>query len=479
MNQQQAQALANALNGLGQLLPGLVNQVQQLQQQVQAGVAAAPLQQPLPLIFHRSPLGSGPSSDPTDCSAKEGKKFHSMATLPLFGNNQTFDVEPSKFRTFVTKLAARCKDLGCMATGGLCMVPPDAAHPLQGVPINSVEDFGRVKLDQIRAWETTFVAAAAGPLGRLAQNSKVSFDALVNSLSTSGLARIEIWRHQCHIVIQGVVCESGGCLLKVIVRESHLDSNATVSAIRLQLSSLDEHVSQNGNDIVEFNSHVRSLMDGLAACGETTQDLLVNLFKGCKMCTDADFLSCITGLENQHEDGTSLLTSDLLVERTSNFCKKHLISTTNKWEECQNPSQELLAMQAQLDKLQKGVQEPSSAKQSTDDDASQDKQDGGGGTKKPPKQPHQGKPGWLVSNDCPKKLHDVRSWGGTDWHWCDKAAGGKCDGMWAAHDPKDCLALRTKKSKNPSSGKEKKQAAKKALQAKLALLEADSSDSDE
>jgi len=95
MDAAQAQALANALNGLEQLLPGLVNQVQQLQQQ-QAGAAAAP---PQPVAFNRSPLGSAQPNDLVDCSTKEGKKFHSLATRPLFGNNDNdkFDVEPNKF----------------------------------------------------------------------------------------------------------------------------------------------------------------------------------------------------------------------------------------------------------------------------------------------------------------------------------------------------------------------------------------------
>ena len=116
------------------------------------------------------------------------------------------------------------------------------------------------------------------------------------------------------------------------VRESYLDSNATVSSIRLQLSSLDTWIHENGTDIIEFNAHVRSLVDGLAARGETTQDLLVNAFKGYKTCTDVDFLAYITAIENAHEDGTDIMTLILLMERTSNYYKKRLVVPDNKWE---------------------------------------------------------------------------------------------------------------------------------------------------
>jgi len=99
--------------------------------------------------------------------------------------------------------------------------------------------------------------------------------------------------------------QSGGCLLKVLVRESYLDSNATASTIRLQLSSLDTYIPGNSMDIIGFNAHVRSLMNGLTARGEGTEDLLVNLFKEYRACTDADFLQHLSTIENAHKDGSA------------------------------------------------------------------------------------------------------------------------------------------------------------------------------
>ena len=49
--------------------------------------------------------------------------------------------------------------------------------------------------------------------------------------------------------------------------------------IRTKLSNLDEYLIETDNDILKFNNHVRMLMDSLTARGETTQDLLTNLFK--------------------------------------------------------------------------------------------------------------------------------------------------------------------------------------------------------
>jgi hypothetical protein len=67
----------------------------------------------------------------------------------------------------------------------------------------------------------------------------------------------------------------------VIIHESHLDTNTTTATIRTKLSSLDSYLPAIGSNITKFNGYVRLLIDSLVASrGETTQDLLTNLFKG-------------------------------------------------------------------------------------------------------------------------------------------------------------------------------------------------------
>ena len=187
------QAMVDALGQVGTVLQGLVTQVQQQHQ--------PPPPPPPAVIFNRSPLGATAPGELIDYGSKDGKKFHSMATRPLFPKDEYFDVEPDKFRTFMGLLANRAKDLGFITPGGICLVPPDAAHPNVGVPINTVEDFGRATLDQIRDWETTFLDATAGAQGRRSQDSKILYDMLMASLSTQGTTRIEIWKHQYSIPV--------------------------------------------------------------------------------------------------------------------------------------------------------------------------------------------------------------------------------------------------------------------------------------
>ena len=86
-------------------------------------------------------------------------------------------------------------------------------------------------------------------------------------------------------------------MLKIIIRESHLDTNATTTTIRNKLSSLDVHIPTIGYDITKFNGYVKMLIDSLHARGEVTHDLLPNLFKGYKAVSDKKFLNYVSHKE--------------------------------------------------------------------------------------------------------------------------------------------------------------------------------------
>jgi hypothetical protein len=109
----------------------------------------------------------------------------------------------------------------------------------------------------------------------------------MNYISKKGKNKILIWKKQYKIGTHS----SGNLLLKIIVQESHLDTNATTASIRTKLSSLDKYILTIGCDITRFNGYVQLLIDSLAVRGETTQDLLMNLFKGYHAVA---LVSCLT-----------------------------------------------------------------------------------------------------------------------------------------------------------------------------------------
>jgi len=82
--------------------------------------------------------------------------------------------------------------------------------------------------------------------------------------------------------------------------------------IRTKLSNLDEYLIETNNDILKFNNHVRMLIDSLTARGETTQDLLTNLFRAYAACSDSTFVKYVADIQTKWEDGEDLTPEKLM-----------------------------------------------------------------------------------------------------------------------------------------------------------------------
>ena len=301
----------DAINqGIAQITATIAQAANNIQQpqQVQAGT------------FSHSPLQAR-QGNVLDYTSRDIRKYYELATKPLFPDAEKFQVEPDKFQTFINLLFQQLMDLGMFGNNGNCMIPYDPLNLGNGVPINMVSDYGRVTLEQVTAWVLTFIHGN----NRNSQNSKLLFDLLTNSISIEGLQRVQLWRN--HYELNGLV--SGKCLQKVIIRESYLDSNVTVSTLQLNLTNLDEYVLSNGTDIIAFNAYVESQVDGLTACGEITNDVIVNLLEGYRAMKDQAFLDYLRMIENAHEDGTAIMDPPTLMMKTANFYKIKLTSNNS------------------------------------------------------------------------------------------------------------------------------------------------------
>jgi hypothetical protein len=177
---------------------------------------------------------------------------------------------------------------------------------------NLIDNYERISLAEIRAFEEQYINNPIRP----AQDNWMMYQSLMNSISKEGKDKITIWKNQYTIGQR----TSGNLLLKIIVQESHLDTNATTASIRKKLSSLDVYILTINSDITKFNVHVSLLIDSLAARGETTQDLLTNLFKGYQAATDKTFVEYIGRKLERYEEG-EMVTPDALVEQADNKFK--------------------------------------------------------------------------------------------------------------------------------------------------------------
>ena len=76
--------------------------------------------------------------------------------------------------------------------------------------------------------------------------------------------------------------EDGPSLFKVIIMKSQLDTMATVSHIRENLSKLDEKMVELKYNIITFNEYVYQQTSALTARGQTSNDLFIGGIRGSR-----------------------------------------------------------------------------------------------------------------------------------------------------------------------------------------------------
>ena len=142
----------------------------------------------------------------------------------------------------------------------------------------------------------------------------------------------------------------GLMLLKVIIRESDVDTQATAAFVRQQISSLDENIGTEDSNIKKFNTHVKSLTRDLKRRRQKPTDVLTNLFKGYKAASGKLFVKYIMQKEEEYEEG-SPMTADSLMNLATNKYKIRLCR--NKWNSKPESDTKTLSLEAKLMYLQK------------------------------------------------------------------------------------------------------------------------------
>ena len=205
--------------------------------------------------FARNP-GMANRSKLLDFNKSSTMKYYEKATKVLLP--ELFDCESDRLYAFLKALKRRAKEFGWTEQDAILSVPYDIDYPYED-QINMVTDYGVISIHQIRDHEEMYIDSET----RKAQDNDILFNCLMESISESARNKIVIWEED--YTVRGEY--SGPLLLKVIIRESHLDTNATTSAVQTQLTNLHEYLPTIGSDITKFNTHVKLLLGTLDARG--------------------------------------------------------------------------------------------------------------------------------------------------------------------------------------------------------------------
>ena len=274
-----------------------------------------------------------------DLTTREGIKLYQNATWSFYSNPaDCFNCEAPGLHGFLKEIEGRASHFRWR--DAILEIPNDITNPLGGTK-NLLTHYGELSLEHLRAWETTYLHG----ISRVAQDMAHLHLCLMNSLTQAGKGKVHLWSDQS--ILNGR--ESGILLLKIIIRESHLDTNATTNSIRTQLSNLDEYITTIGCDIIKFNKHVKCLQEQLNARGGETHDLLTNLFKAYVSVKDARFVDYVNEKLSRYEEGEPM-EADQLMTLTANKYKNMMIQ--NQWEAPSPHDSTIQALQSKVEKLQ-------------------------------------------------------------------------------------------------------------------------------
>ena len=364
-----------------------------------------------------------------DFTQVESRKYYHKATKRL-DSEELFDCSPENMHHFLKLLEYRAQENGWDDyVRGILWIPEDVNDPtseLRYLP----NEYGRVTLQQITAFEQSYL----GTQQRVAQDAYMLFKCLMNSLSKEARMKIEAWENEYIIQTDaGTNSPSENLLLKVIIRESHLDTNATTQSIRMKLSNLDDHMLKISSDIMQFNGYVKLLVRSLQARGQRAEALLTHLFKGYLAASERSFVKYINDKKDRYEEGEEI-SADRLMQLADN--KYRLMKEREEWDAPSAEEEKILALQAAVDRLSK----TNKPKRKNTDSRNNEKERNPkkrstkprGRSQNPPK------PGWMSERPPEGELHKPRKWNGSDWWYCHPNTGGKCQGVYRRHKPAQC-----------------------------------------
>ena len=352
-----------------------------------------------------------------DYSTKEGASLYKSGIKALDEDNP-FGCDAEGLRVFLSRLSDRSRQMGWHV---VLNVPDDPADPT-GAHKSLLTRYGEIPMTRIRQFVEAHVA---GRTSRAAQDSAMIHQCLTASLSASGYAKVSLFAEE--YTVNGI--PDGLLFLRVIIRESHLDTNATSTQIREALTRLDDSMGQYGSDIARFNEHVKSLVLSLAARGETSSDLLVNLLKGYKACSDTEFVAYVRQKESDYEEGKPLTYQQLM----SLALNKYKTRVTNKeWNAPSADQQKILALEAELKKLKSAKGKapkpptPKAKAPKPDDPKKPQAKEKATGKKQ--------KPDWMLKEPTAqeKASGSKKTVSGKQYHWCPHHK------AWTRHSPAEC-----------------------------------------
>ena len=380
-----------------------------------------------PVVFALAP--SARDDALIDYSTKEGIKKFEKAVHAL---TNAFDGKSENMTVFKGDLKMHANNNGwdnLFPDADIISIPTDSTPVVNH---NIITKYSQISIHDIRTWASyTLVNQQV----RAAQNNANMYQCLYNTLTPQMLNKMLLIEHE-YTMPEGT--KVAALFYKCIMGHACVDTEATISLTRQQLATLDQKMLTLDSNIMEFNIYVQEAKLKLAQYGATSEDLLVNLFRGYKAARDNAFNKFICDLERDYLYGERHLTADQLMTKAITAYQVEV--DKSNWGALSADQQMIVAMQTELKSLK-----DSNLKLDT-----RKKKDKGNGRGKHPREKGSGKKktGSNQRDSDPKDAYawklvapqsgqpTTKQWKGKTYHFCPNHNEGK--GKWVLHTLAEC-----------------------------------------
>jgi hypothetical protein len=336
--------------------PAMQATIAQLQAEVQAlqtaaaaaaaANAAAVANAPAAPVFTLAPALANTATF-LDLTSTSGSKHFKGATEALNTQPFAFD-DPGDLQVFLDLVLKKSQVWGW---NPVFTIPVTDVITGTTTDYNLLSQYGLIPLAAVRAHVMTYYATPT----KRAQDSFMACQSLLSSLTLDFLKLITAESNDYHlpeiVAAEGRV-PAGPLLLKLIISKAHVDSRATVSFIRTSLTLLDAKMIELDSNVETFNQYVKAQIKNLAARGEPSSDLLINLFKGYRAANDVEFADFIRRKVNSYEEGEDINANNLMADALTKYKARKL---TDEWSAPTKEQGQILALTAQVELLSKSA----------------------------------------------------------------------------------------------------------------------------
>lgn len=223
-------------------------------------------------------------------------------------------------------------------------IPKDGTDPNNG-KVDILDKYGQLSKRTLETWAINFVT---GKKNRRAQNNHNMVKALKKSISSE--VRAHIAMKKSDYTVSNI--EIAPMLYKCIMGRAEVDTKSTCAVTRRDLSRLPNKMEELNYDVTQFVDFVKQCINKLENRGESMneQDLVLNIFDALKSVKDKSFCEKFMKLEDEFMMGEVTFTpEDLLTKAETNYKVR---VQTEQWESLSPEEEEIVAMQATINKLQ-------------------------------------------------------------------------------------------------------------------------------